>query len=93
MESSENFMTLNGVWKFNWVKNADQRPTDFYATSFNDKGWDNLKVPGIWERNGYGQPVYLDAGYPWMNQYEPNPPQVPVENNHGINIGHSMEIQ
>jgi len=82
MESSENFMTLNGVWKFNWVKNADQRPTDFYATSFNDKGWDNLKVPGIWERNGYGQPVYLDAGYPWMNQYEPNPPQVPVENNH-----------
>ena len=42
MESSENFMTLNGVWKFNWVKNADQRPTDFYAVNFNDKGWDNM---------------------------------------------------
>jgi len=81
-ESSENYMTLNGTWKFNWVKNADQRPRDFYSLSFNDKGWDNIKVPGIWERNGYGQPLYLDAGYPWMNQCEPNPPKVPTENNH-----------
>ena len=44
MESSENFMTLNGVWKFNWVKNADQRPTDFYSVSFNDKGWDDMYI-------------------------------------------------
>ncbi|MFA6876078.1 MAG: glycoside hydrolase family 2 TIM barrel-domain containing protein [Parabacteroides sp.] len=82
MESSENFMTLNGVWKFNWVKNADQRPTDFYSVSFNDKGWSNMKVPGIWERNGYGDPLYVNIGYAWMRQFKSDPPKIPVENNH-----------
>ena len=43
-EDSQNFMTLNGLWKFNWVRNADARPTNFYQTSFNDKGWDNIKA-------------------------------------------------
>ena len=58
-------MTLNGNWKFFWVKNADMRPTDFYQVNFNDKGWDNLKVPGLWELNGYGDPIYVNVGYPW----------------------------
>ena len=48
-ENSANFMTLNGLWKFNWVRHADARPTDFYQTNFNDKGWDDLQVPGVWE--------------------------------------------
>ena len=39
-ESSANYMTLNGTWKFNWVKDADARPMDFWKTTFNDKGWD-----------------------------------------------------
>ena len=56
-ENSKNFMTLNGLWKFNWVRNADARPTDFFQTNFNDKGWDNIKVPGVWELNGYGDPI------------------------------------
>ena len=43
-ENSTNFMTLNGPWKFNWVRHADARPTDFYQTNFNDKGWDDLQV-------------------------------------------------
>ena len=47
-ENSSNFMTLNGIWKFNWVKNADARPTDFYRTDYNDKGWGQMKVPGVW---------------------------------------------
>lgn len=81
-ESSENFMTLNGTWKFNWVKNADMRPTDFYKANFNDKGWDTMKVPGLWELNGYGDPIYVNVGYPWRSQFKNNPPEVPVENNH-----------
>ena len=47
-EQSALFMSLNGTWKFNWVKDADSRPTDFWKTSFNDKGWDNLQVPAVW---------------------------------------------
>lgn len=81
-EGSSNFMTLNGTWKFNWVKNADARPTDFYRTDFNDKSWDNLKVPAVWELNGYGDPIYVNVGYAWRSQYKNNPPYVPTENNH-----------
>ena len=68
-ENSSNFMTLNGIWKFNWVKNADARPTDFYRTDYNDKGWGQMKVPGVWEMNGYGDPIYVNVGYMylWVN--------------------------
>lgn len=43
-EQSQNFMTLNGPWKFFWVKNADARPTDFWRTDYNDKGWNNMPL-------------------------------------------------
>lgn len=81
-ESSENFMTLNGTWKFNWVRNAEARPTDFYQISFNDKGWNNMQVPAVWELNGYGDPIYVNVGYAWRSQYKNNPPNVPAEDNH-----------
>ena len=81
-ENSSNFMPLNGIWKFNWVKNADARPTDFYRTDYNDKGWGQMKVPGVWEMNGYGDPIYVNVGYAWRSQYKNNPPYVPIENNH-----------
>ena len=80
--ASDNYMTLNGTWKFNWVENADQRPTDFYKADFNDKGWDEMQVPGVWELNGYGDPIYVNVGYPWRSQYKNNPPYVPTVNNH-----------
>lgn len=81
-EQSDNFMTLNGEWKFNWVKDADKRPKDFFRTNFDDNGWDNIKVPAVWELNGYGDPIYVNVGYAWRNQYKNNPPYVPTENNH-----------
>ena len=81
-ENSKNFMSMNGSWKFFWVKNADQRPTDFWKVGYNDKGWDDMKVPAVWELNGYGDPIYVNVGYPWRNQYKNNPPYVPTEKNH-----------
>lgn len=81
-EQSANYMTLNGMWKFNWVKDADARPTDFWKAGFNDKGWDDLQVPAVWELNGYGDPIYVNVGYAWRNQFKNNPPEVPTENNH-----------
>ena len=81
-ENSSNFMSLNGTWKFNWVKDAESRPTDFWKNGFNDKGWDNIPVPGVWELHGYGDPIYVNIGYAWRNQFENNPPFVPTENNH-----------
>lgn len=81
-ENSSNFMTLNGMWKFNWVKDADARPTDFFRTNFNDKGWADMQVPGMWELNGYGDPIYVNVGYAWRSQYKNNPPYVPTTGNH-----------
>ena len=76
------YMSLNGMWKFNWVKDADARPTGFWRADYNDKAWAEMPVPGVWELNGYGDPIYVNVGYPWREQYKNNPPQVPVENNH-----------
>lgn len=82
MEESENYMSINGEWQFNWVRNAEDRPMDFFKTSFNDRGWDKMKVPGMWELNGYGAPIYVNVGYAWRNQFKNDPPKFPTENNH-----------
>lgn len=81
-EKSKNYMSLNGLWKFFWVRDADSRPTNFWQVNYNDKGWDDLQVPAVWELNGYGDPVYLNYGYAWRNQYKNNPPFVPIKENH-----------
>ena len=72
-ELSTNYMSLNGIWNFNWVQNADQRPTDFWKTDYNDKGWAKMPVPGLWELNGYGNPQYVNIGYAWREQFKNNP--------------------
>ena len=82
LEKSDNYLSLNGIWKFNWVQEFDQRPLEFYNVNFNDKGWDNLGVPGLWELNGYGNPVYVNWNYAWKGNYKNNPPFVPEKNNH-----------
>ncbi|MBR6813489.1 MAG: beta-galactosidase, partial [Tidjanibacter sp.] len=51
-------LSLNGSWLFHWVESADQRPTDFYTTKYDDSEWDKMEVPAMWELNGYGDPVY-----------------------------------
>lgn len=81
-EESDNFMTLNGKWKFLWVESADKRPDDFFRVGYDDNGWDDFRIPAVWELNGYGDPIYVNVGYAWRNQYKNNPPYVPVEKNH-----------
>lgn len=79
---SANFLSLDGPWKFLYVENADQRPTDFYKTDLNDDNWKTMNVPGIWELNGYGDPVYVNIGFPWREHFKNNPPYVPIDRNH-----------
>ena len=81
-KTSSNYMSINGDWKFFWVRDADMRPVDFWQTGYNDKGWDTIEVPGIWELNGYGDALYNNTGYAWQYQFKNNPPEVPVKNNH-----------
>lgn len=69
LKHSSNYLSLNGKWKFNWVNDADQRPVDFWSKSFNDKGWGTMPVPGMWELNGYGDPQYVNTGYPLAQRF------------------------
>ena len=67
-------LMLNGTWNFNWNEDMNARPTDFHSLAYEDSGWDTIPVPGMWELNGYGDPVYLNVGYAWRGQYANNPP-------------------
>ena len=51
-------LDLNGVWNFRWYENIDDRDLDFFSKNYNDSDWDTISVPGMWELNGYGAPLY-----------------------------------
>ena len=80
--ASDNYLSLEGNWKFNYVENADQRPTTFFELNYDDSSWGNMSVPGLWELNGYGDPVYVNIGFPWRGHFDSKPPQVPTKDNH-----------
>lgn len=82
MKKSDNYLSLDGVWKFNWVANADQRPTDCFGNNYDDSAWGTMPVPGMWELNGYGDPEYVNSGFAWRGHFDGQPPQVPVKDNH-----------
>lgn len=82
MKQSANYLSLEGVWKFKWVENADQRPTDFYKTDLDDSNWSRMEIPGMWELNGFGDPEYVNSGFAWRGHFDQQPPAVPVKDNH-----------
>ena len=70
--SSPYYLSLNGVWKFNYADDVKKRPETFYQTSFNDIRWNNIEVPSNWELKGFGIPIYTNVVYPFPK----NPPFV-----------------
>ena len=71
------YQSLNGLWKFHWVRNPNERPTDFFREDFDDSGWEYFPVPANWEVHGYDYPIYLDEKYPFQTKW----PKVPAEYN------------
>jgi len=69
--------SLNGKWKFHWVKKPVDRPKDFYKNDFDVSNWDEIDVPSNWELQGYGTPIYVNDSYPFPK----NPPYIPHDNN------------
>ncbi len=78
-DASENFLLLNGNWKFNWVRKPADRPVDFYKPDFDVSGWDAIEVPSNWELKGYGVPIYVNIRYEWTAH--PEPPGIPHDYN------------
>ena len=76
-EDSPYFMTLDGAWKFRWSPAPAVRPADFWQETYDDSAWGTIPVPGNWETNGYGTPIYTNATYPFPK----NPPYISHEDN------------
>ncbi len=76
-EDSRRFISLNGDWKFNWVKDPKQRPTTFQNIEFDDSDWTTIPVPANWEVEGFGHPIYLDERYPFTTKW----PDAPTDYN------------
>ena len=76
-DDSPYFMSLNGTWKFHWVRSPDERPRYFFKEDYDVRKWDEIDVPSNWEMCGYGIPIYIDEGYP----FEKNPPFIHHDDN------------
>ena len=87
------YRSIGGVWKFYWTENAtDPQPADFWSPKFDDSAWGKMPVPGLWEMNGYGVPVYKNSGYPWHKFYKKNPPYAPTEQNAVGSYRHEINV-
>ena len=59
------YKTLDGTWKFHWVKRPADRPRDFWQATYDDSGWGDIPVPSNWQRHGHGIPIYTNVTYPY----------------------------
>lgn len=91
--SSPLYRSIEGVWKFAWFEHRNTpRPADFYAVNFDDSKWGKMPVPGLWELNGYGDPIYVNSGFIWDNCAIDNPPFTPDWQNHIGLYRHEVEV-
>ncbi len=69
---SPNYLSLDGVWKFHWVKTPDERPYWFFKDDYDTRDWDDIEVPSNWQMKGYDVPIYVNIGF----GFEKNPPKI-----------------
>ena len=92
MTQSERYLSMEGMWKFCFVKDHDQRPANFFRTDFDDSKWVDFPVPGLFELNGYGDPIYKNIGYAWCTTFETNPPYIGETNNYTGSYRRTFEL-
>ena len=81
-EASALYMSLEGDWRFNFVRNVYDKPADFFKKDFDDSRWVKFPVPGLFEMNGYGDKIYTNVTYPWNNEHPVNPPYIGERENY-----------
>jgi len=74
--------SLNGLWKFFFNPTIEGRLKGFEAVGYDDSAWGEIPVPGLWDLNGYCDPMYVNMGYPWSGHYKNNPPYPATEHNY-----------
>ena len=68
-------VSLDGQWLFHWSRNPEERPADFYKEDYDVSLWGTITVPGNWQTQGYGTPIYININYPFVR----NRPSVTTE--------------
>lgn len=91
-KKSANYLSMEGMWKFNFVKDHNKRPANFFALKYDDSQWKNFPVPGLFELNGYGDATYKNIGYAWATQFDPNPPYISELNNYTGSYRRTFEL-
>ena len=91
-KASSLYLNAEGKWKFNFVKDHDKRPLDFYKTGYDDSKWVDFDVPGLFEIKGYGDRIYKNVGWSFATQFKPNPPYVEEKNNYTGSYRREFEI-
>ena len=79
---SARYLSMEGMWKFNFVKDHQNAPKDFFGLKFDDTKWVDFPVPGLFELNGYGDRIYKNIGYAWSTTFKSNPPYIGETNNY-----------
>ena len=79
---SSRYLSMEGKWRFNFVKDHDKAPKDFFSLKYDDSKWVDFPVPGLFEIEGYGDKIYKNAGYAWCTTFENNPPYISETNNY-----------
>ena len=85
-------LSLSGLWKFNFNQDPNTRPADFYKGDYDDSQWGTMPVPGLWDMNGYCDPLYVNVQYPWNGHFPYTPPIVPDEHNYVGQYRHGFFI-
>ena len=85
-------ISLHGDWQFAWYQSPEERSLDFYKPETDDSAWGTMPVPGMWELNGYGDPLYVNIGYAWRGHFDTNPPFAPSEHNYVGQYRRSFDI-
>ena len=80
--ASDRYLSMEGLWKFCFVKNHQDAPKDFFTLKYDDSQWVDFPVPGLFELNGYGDKIYKNIGYAWCTTFESNPPYIGETNNY-----------
>ena len=91
-KKSANYLSMEGMWKFNFVKDHNKRPANFFTLKYDDSQWKDFPVPGLFELNGYGDATYKNIGYAWATQFAPNPPYISELNNYTGSYRRTFEL-
>ena len=89
---SGRFLSMEGKWRFNFVKDHNLAPKDFFSLKFDDSKWVDFPVPGLFEIEGYGDKIYRNVGYSWCTTFDSNPPYIGETNNYTGSYRRTFEL-